>query len=106
MVHVVHVGDFYPKIVNDEAENYTTPDVRPEARCVLTLVVTSFGHSLFEELVGDDAGLREAIHAFSNFDIDPSIIVHQVPEVVFDNDLIRVDLELEVHVFRIGVSEC
>ncbi len=73
---------------------------------MLALVVTSFGHLLFEELVDDDAGLGEAVHAFSNFDIDPSIVVDQVPEVVFDDDLIRDDLELEVHVFRIGVSEC
>jgi len=102
VVHVIHVGDFYPKIVDDEAENCTTPDVTPEARCVLALVVTSFEHSLFEELVGNDAGLGEAVHAFLNFDIDPSIIVDQVPEVVFDDDLVRDDLELEVHVFRIG----
>ena len=85
----------YPKIVNNEAENYPMPDVTPEARSVLALVVTPFGQSLFEELVGNDAGLGEAVHAFSNFDIDPSVVIDQVPEIVFDDDLIRDDLELE-----------
>jgi hypothetical protein len=88
-LHVIHVGDFYPRIVNDKAENYAAPDMTPEARSVLALVINPFGQSLFEELVGDDAGLGEAIHAIANFDIDPSVVVDQVPEVVFFDDLIR-----------------
>jgi hypothetical protein len=102
VVHVIHVGDFYPEIVNDKAENYTTPDVTPEARSVLALVVTPLGQSLFEELVGDDAGLGEAVHAFLNFNIDSSVLVDQVPEVVSYDDLVRDDLESEAHIFRIG----
>ncbi len=102
VVHVIHVGDFYPKIINDEAENYAAPDMTPEVRSVLALVITPFGQSLFKELVGDDAGLEEAIHAFTNFNIDPSVVVDQVPEVVFFNDLVRNDLESEAHVFRIS----
>ncbi len=81
VVHVVNVGDFYPEVVNYKAENDTAPDVTPEARSVLALVVTLFG------LVGDDAGLGEAVHAFVNFNIDPSFVIYQVPEVVFDDDL-------------------
>jgi hypothetical protein len=69
---------------------------------VLALVVTLFGQSLFEELVGNDAGLGEAVHAFSNFDIYPSLFVDQVPEVVFYNNLFGDDLESEAHVFQIG----
>jgi hypothetical protein len=101
-VHVVHVGYFYPEIVDDEAENNTSPDVTPEARSVLALVVTLFGQSLFEELVGNDAGLGEAVYAFSNFIVDPFFFVDQVPEVVFYNDFFRDDVESEAHVFRIG----
>ena len=89
VVHVIHVGDFYPKIVNDKAENYAAPDMTPEARSVLALVITPFGQFLFKELVGDDAGLGEALHAFPNFDIDPSVVVDQVPEVVSFDDLVR-----------------
>jgi hypothetical protein len=99
---VVHVGDFYPKIVDDEAENYTMPDVTPEARSLLALVVTLFEQSLFEEWIGNDAGLGEAVHAFSTFDIETSVVVDQVPEVAFDDDLVRDDLESEAHVFRIS----
>ena len=102
MVHVIHVGDFYPKTVDDEAENNTLPDVMPVARSVLALVISLFGQSLFAELVGDDAGLREAVHAFSNFDIDPSLFVDQVPEVVFYDDFFGDDFESEAHVFWIG----
>jgi len=43
VVHVVHVGDFYPEVVNYEAEDDTAPDVTPEARSVLALVVTLCG---------------------------------------------------------------
>ncbi len=91
VVHVIHV----------KAENYAAPDMTPEARSVLALVITPFGQSLFEELVGNDAGLGEAIHAFTNLDIDPSVIVDQVPEVVFFDDLVRDEFESEAHVFRI-----
>jgi hypothetical protein len=89
VVHVIHVGDFYPKIVNNKAENYAAPDMTPEAWRVLALVITPFGQSLFEELVGNDAGLGEAIHALTNFDVDPSDVVDQVPEVVSFDDLVR-----------------
>ena len=89
VVHVIPVGDFYSEIVNNKADNYAAPDMTPEARSVLALVITPFGQLLFEELVGDDAGLGEAIHALTNFDIDPSVVVDQVPEVVFFDDLVR-----------------
>ncbi len=69
---------------------------------MLALVVTFFGESLLEELVVNEADLGEAIHSFPNFDVDPSVFVNQVPEVVFYDDLLRDDVEPEAHVFRIG----
>ncbi len=102
MVHVVHVGYFYSKIIEDKAENDAAPDVMPEAGSVLALVVTFFKKLFLNDLVGNDAGLGEAVHSFPNFDVDPSVVVNQVPEVVFYDDLLRDDVELEVHVFRIG----
>jgi len=101
-VHVVHVGYLYSKIIDNEAENDAAPDVTPEARNVLALVVTFFGKSLLEELVGNDAGLGEAVHSFPNFDVDPSVFVNLVPEDVFYDDLLRDDVESEAHVFWIG----
>jgi len=102
VVNVVHVGYFYSNIIDDEAENDAAPEVALEARSALALVVTFFGESLLEELVGNDAGLGEAVHSFPNFDVDPSVFVNQVPEVVFYDDLLRDDVEPEAHVFRIG----
>jgi len=102
VVHVLYVGDLNTKIVDDEAENNTSSDVTPEARGVLALVVALCGQSLFEELVGDDAGLGEAVHSFSNFNVHPSFFVDQVPEFVFCDDFFRDDVESEAHVFRIG----
>ncbi len=69
---------------------------------MLALVVTLFGKSLLKELAGNDAGLGEAVHSFPNFDVDPSVFVNQVPEIVFYDDLFRDDVKLEAHVFRIG----
>ena len=93
MGHVLHVGDFNTKIVDDKAENNILPDVTPEARGVLTLVVALCRQLLFEELVGDDAGLGEAVHSFSNFNVYPSFFVDQVPEVVLYDDFFRDDVE-------------
>ena len=70
---------------------------------MLALVATFFGKLLLKELVlGNDAGLGEAVHSFPNFDVDPSVFVNQVPEVVFYDNLFRDDVESEAHVFRIG----
>ena len=57
---------------------------------------------LLKELVGNDAGLGEAVHSFPNFNVDLSVFVNQVPEVVFYDDLLRDDVKSEAHVFRIG----
>ncbi len=47
---------------------------------------------MFKELVGDDAGLGEAVHGFSNFDIDPSFVIDQVLEVVVNDDFFGDDV--------------
>jgi hypothetical protein len=77
VVNVVHVGYFYSNIIDNEAEDDAAPDVTPEARSALALVVTLFGKSLLEELYGNDAGLGEAVHSFPDFDVDPSVFVNQ-----------------------------
>ena len=78
VVHVIHVGHFYLKFVNDKAAHNATPDVAPETWSVLALVITFGGEAFFKELVGKDAGLGQAVHPFSDFDIDPSFIIDQV----------------------------
>ncbi len=46
--------------------------------------------------------MGEAVHAFANFNIDPSFFVGLVPEVAVDDDLFGDDVLSEAHVFRIG----
>ena len=78
VVHVIHVGHIYSKIVDNKAEHNAMPDVAPETRSVLALVISFGREAFFEELVGKDAGLGEAVHPFSDFDVDPSFFVDQV----------------------------
>ncbi len=44
----MHVGNFDAKVVNHKAESDVLPDVMPETRCVLTLVVPFGGKALFK----------------------------------------------------------
>ncbi len=64
-----------PKVVNDKAKFDVAPHVAPEAGSVLALVVALGIEALFEELVGKNAGLGEAVHAHLDFDVDPSVLV-------------------------------
>ncbi len=70
--------DFDAEVVDNKTEDDAAPHVPPEARCVLALVVPFFGEALFKELVGEDAGLGEAIHPLLDFDVYPSVFVNEV----------------------------
>ena len=74
------------------------PDVAPETWSVLALVIAFGREAFFEELVGKDAGLGQAVHPFLDFDIDPSFFADQVVEVVFYDDLFGDDAKVEAHV--------
>jgi hypothetical protein len=49
----------------------------PEAGGVLALIIAPGVETLLEELVGKNAGLREAVHTLADIDIDPSVLVGQ-----------------------------
>ena len=70
--------DFDAEDVDDETEDDAVPHMLPEAEGVLALVVSFFGKALFEELVGKDAGLGEAIHPLTDFDVYQSVFVDEV----------------------------
>jgi hypothetical protein len=53
-------------------------------------------------LVGKDARLGEAIHAFANIDVHPPIGSDDVMEVVGNNDFVWDDVEAKAHVLWIG----
>ena len=78
MDHVGFVCDFDAEVVDDKTEDDAEPHVPPETRGVLVLVVPFFGEALVKELVGEDAGLGEAIHPLLDFDVYPSVFVNEV----------------------------
>jgi hypothetical protein len=72
--------------------------VVPQAWDMLALVVTFRHQMAFQQLVGEDACLGEAIHALTNFNVYSSIGSDDVMEVVGNNDFVWVDVEAKVHV--------
>jgi hypothetical protein len=99
MFHVSRAGYFDAKVVGNKAEGDVTPHVTPQSRRVLTLIVASDGKAFLEEFVCKDAGLWEPIHSLSNFDKYPSVGVDNVSEIVFVDDFLGKDVQLEAHVF-------
>jgi hypothetical protein len=78
MRDVIVRGVFYAKVVDNKAKHYVMPNVLPETGSVLALVISLCIEAFFEEFVGKYAGLREAIHAHPNFDVNPSLIIDEV----------------------------
>ena len=61
------------EVVNDEGKHDGAPLVSPEAWSGGCFVVVKFGEAFSEEVVCKDAGLGEAIHAASHFEVDPAV---------------------------------
>ena len=64
---------FDSEIVDDERELHRAPRVFPETGDARALEVTLVVEALFEKLLGQNAGLGEAVHALSHFDIDKTV---------------------------------
>jgi hypothetical protein len=69
---------------------------------VLALIVAFHIQSLLEEFVGEDASLRETIHAHSYLDIHPSLRVDESAQVVLDLDFVGDEVQPEPHVLEVG----
>jgi hypothetical protein len=65
---------FYAKVIDDEGKGDGPGFVAPEPRGEVGRLVAVLGQVLFEALIGNDASLGQTIHAFSNFDVDPSVV--------------------------------
>jgi hypothetical protein len=61
------------KIVDHKAEGNGTGDVHEEARGVGQLDIAIFGKVEDQVIIGQDAGLWKAIHAFVDFSVDKTI---------------------------------
>jgi hypothetical protein len=63
----------YTKSIHLYCELDGASDMLPEDRCAFGLMVAMDGQSTGKELVYEDAGLRQAIHAFLNLNIHMGI---------------------------------
>ncbi len=86
-VKVLDANVFNAKVVDYEAELEGTPFVVPEARRRCCFIKTFGNQTGVEQVVGQDACLRESIAATVNFKVDPAIAVTS-KEVVFINEVI------------------
>ncbi len=66
----------------------------------LTLAISMFVESFFEEFIGNEAGMWESIHAEHDLDVDTVVGCKEVVECVFDDDLFRDVIDAHVGVFR------
>ena len=99
VVGVAFVCVLEAEVVNDEDKDEWSPIVAPESRCDGTLVVTVFGKSRGEEVIGELSGLLEAVDAFVNFEVDPTIVC-VFGEVVLVDEFLWDIGESDADVFR------
>jgi hypothetical protein len=88
VVNISLVDVLHAKIVNNQGEADWAPFVAPESRGYIALSVTCFVESFGEEVLGNDSGLREAIHSLSYFAENVAICIHFVREFVFLDDIL------------------
>ncbi len=88
MVDVGLVDVLHTKIVNNQGEADWVPFVAPVSRGYFALLVACFVESFGEEVLGDDAGLRKAVHSLSYFAENIVICIYFVTEFVFIDDIL------------------
>ncbi len=88
MVDVGLVDVLHAKIVNNQGEADWAPFVAPVSRGYFALLVACFVELFGEEVLGNDAGLWEAVHSLSYFAENVAICIHFVTEFVFLNDIL------------------
>ncbi len=75
------VGVLDGKVIHNQGKADVPSGVPPQAWCVVTWMVAIGQKEFLKVVIGDAAGLREAVHAFANFHIDVTI-VDEVMKVV------------------------
>ena len=70
-VHRMFLADILDtEIVNDQSELYWSPLVFPEARNQFALMVTVLVEAFFQQFVGEETGLWQAVHALVGLNVD------------------------------------
>jgi hypothetical protein len=100
VVDVGFVDVLHAKIVNDQGEADWVPFVAPVSRAYFALSVACFVELFGEEVLGNDAGLREAVHSSSYFAENVAIYIHFVMEFVFLNDILWEEFSFHSEVFK------
>ena len=100
------IGVFYTKVVNTEDKADGPCFVAPKARGVGTFVIPMFGKALSKELVGKNSSLWKAVHAFSDFGVDESVVEFFVELIFFLNlDWYVINVKSYIFVFGEGSSQ-
>ena len=75
----------YSEIVDNKGERDRSPIVHQHPGCVLAFMISLDVEALLEELLGEDAGLRQAIHSPFYGDVHKSIGCYLIFELVVVN---------------------
>ena len=89
---------FDAKVVNDEYKDEGVPGVAPEPGCCGTLVVPMIVESFGEKVIGELAGLFQAVSTFSDLKVDPSTVC-EFMEIVFDDEFTGDVVQFYSHLF-------
>jgi len=94
---ILLVGVLDGKVINDQGKSNGSCLVAPEAGCDCAWHVPMGCQELLKLHVGEESGLREAIHAALNLNIDMAM-VDQTVELVMVHDFVREHGHRDVHV--------
>jgi hypothetical protein len=99
MIGIFFVDKLDAKIVDNKAEGDVARAMPLETGGTGCWEVTIRSKVFGEALMGDESGLFEPVHAFSNFDVDPSVGGDYVKQVVLLYDFVGDDADWQSHVF-------
>jgi hypothetical protein len=90
---ILHVRDFDAKVISNETKGDGLLHVAPQSGRVLALIVPFGGKSDFQQIVCKNAGLGETVHPHPDLDVDPSIGLGNVTQVVDEYYFFRNDVK-------------
>ena len=98
MLCVFGADVFDAEVVDDECESDWSSGVAEETRRVFCGGVAVLGEMFLEAVVGENAGLRKAVHAFANLD-HYHVVVDEVGKCILLHDVVGNILHGDPHVF-------
>jgi hypothetical protein len=88
MFDVFLVDVLHSKVINNKGEADWVPIMMPISWCDLALLVPCLVQVLGEEVLSNNAGLREAVHPASYFAENVAICIRFVTESIFIDDVL------------------